>query len=168
MSFNKTYFLYLGLVVGLPTLLIALILKSVGWTLGVLIFTNILARLCISLFHLLFRSIGDMSDVSKFNTSLRMVMTDKNYETALKRIFPDDNTKLLTRAAQRATQMLVQLGEKIDKKEFSETEARERMEQQFPLVDKGNLDWLNSRGRIFLRRKGRALIRHFNEESADS
>lgn len=73
MSFNKTYFLYVGLIVGIPTLVIALISSSTWWTFGVFVFSNVLACLVISIFHLLFCAIGDKSNNSKINTALRLL-----------------------------------------------------------------------------------------------
>ena len=122
MTFNKTYFIYLGFVVGLPTLATALMSKPVWWTLAVFILTNLLA-LVLSIFHLLFRGIGDKSDSSKLNTAVRLRLTEKNAETVLKRIFPDENLNSLIATGREVAQTLLQLGRQ-DNKTFNEAEAR--------------------------------------------
>jgi|GEM_PF-4300323 len=157
MSFQKTYFFYLSFIVGLPTLTTGLVTKSVWWTIGVFVLTNVLARLLISLFHWLFRAIGDKSDNSKLNTTLRLVLTENNYEAVLKRIFPDDNLNSLVTTSKDVAQTLVTLGGQVDKKMLTEAEARNKIQTQFPFIDKGNTDWLNNRGRIFLRHKAKVF-----------
>jgi hypothetical protein len=83
------------------------------------------------------------------------VLTEKNSEAVLKHIFPDDNPNSLVVIGRDVAQTLIQLGGQVDNKTLTEADARTKIQSHFPLIDKGNTDWLNNRGRMFLRRKAK-------------
>ena len=112
-----------------------------------------LARLLIFLFYFLYRLIGGKSDDAKLNTAVRLVLTQKKSEEALQQIFPGDNANSLKITGIEIVRHLIQLGTAVDSKTLTEAEAREKIKSKFPFIDQGNIDWLNLRGRVLLRRK---------------
>jgi hypothetical protein len=153
MSFNRTYLLYLTIFVIVPSLITGFLSKSIWLAILVFIVANIVARWAIALFHYLFRWVGDKSEESKLNTSVRLILTDSNYNKSLQRIYPDQDVDFLIATGKTIVIQLIHLADGIDKNQIPETEARMKLKFQFPFLDQGNCNWLNKKGRAFLKSK---------------
>lgn len=155
MSFNRTYLLYLTLMVIVPTFLTGLATKSFWLAVLAFIVLNIIARLALPLFHYLFRLTGNKSEESKLNTAVRLILTDKNHRKSLQRMFPGQDISFLIATGQTIVMQLTQLADEIYNNQIPETEARMRLKIRFPFLDPGNCDWLNKGGRAFLKKRAR-------------
>ena len=153
MPFNRVYFMYLGIVVLLPSLLIAAITRSLVWTVLALVgMVALSARPLQFLFHALLRRIGDRSIEAQRNTALRLVLTHPRPERILGRIYPSLDVAPLLTVGREAAASLILLGAEVDANTLDEATARRTALARHGFLDQGNLDWLNARGRIALRR----------------
>jgi hypothetical protein len=157
MAFDKVFFIYLGLIIGVPTLVTGFVTQSVWWTISVFAATNVLTRPLHFIFHYMLHALGDKSEAAKYNSAVRFILTDKYHVSSIHRIFPHDDPNLIVKKGNEIVRELFMLGSQVDEKSITESEARGFIKNQFPFLDKGNSDWLNIRGRIFLRYKAKTL-----------
>lgn len=157
MSYSRVYWLYLLLVIALPSALVAIIVR--GWLPALAAFVVLLllsARPLHPIFHALFRRFGDRSLPALQNTALRLMMTEKEPAAQLSRLAPGADLTALLALAARARDALIAAGAEIDAGRSTEPAVRAAIRAAWPWLDEGNVDWLNGRGRIYLRRLSRS------------